>query len=78
MEPIPPENASLGIFAKHGLPIVFPEPNSLQMKVKQDMFSDLKKWKAVKEVLDFEDEGTSIFRRKKEPVEATKARLHSG
>ena len=66
-----------GIFAKHGLPIVFPEPTHCK-EGKQDMFSDLKKWKAVKEVLDFEDEGTSIFRRKKEPVEATKARLHSG
>lgn len=42
------------------------------------MFSDLKKWKAVKDVLDFKDEGTSIFGRKKELVEATKARLYSG
>ena len=66
-----------GIFAKHGLPIVFPEPTHCK-EGKQDMFSDLKKWKAVKEVLDFEDEGTSIFGRKKEPVEATKARLYSG
>lgn len=66
-----------GIFAKKGLPIVFPEPTHCK-EGKQDMFSDLKKWKAVKEVLDFEDEGTSIFGRKKEPVEATKARLYSG
>lgn len=66
-----------GIFAKDGLPIVFPEPTHCK-EGKQDMFTDLKKWKAVKDVLDFEDEGTSIFGRKKEPVEATKARLHSG
>lgn len=66
-----------GIFAKKGLPIVFPEPTHCK-EGKQDMFSNLKKWKAVKDVLDFEDEGTSIFGRKKEPVEATKARLYSG
>lgn len=66
-----------GIFAKQGLPIVFPEPTHCK-EGKQDMFSDLKKWKAVKDVLDFKDEGTSIFGRKKELVEATKARLYSG
>lgn len=66
-----------GIFAKQGLPIVFPESTHCK-EGKQDMFSDLKKWKAVKDVLDFKDEGTSIFGRKKEPVEATKARLYSG
>lgn len=66
-----------GIFAKKGLPIAFPEPTHCK-EGKRDMFSDLKKWKAVKDVLDFEDEGTSIFGRKKEPVEATKARLYSG
>lgn len=66
-----------GIFAKQGLPIVFPEPTHCK-EGKQDMFSDLKKWKAVKDVLDFKDEGTSIFGRKKKPVEATKARLYSG
>lgn len=66
-----------GVFAKQGLPIVFPEPTHCK-EGKQDMFSDLKKWKAVKDVLDFKDEGTSIFGRKKELVEATKARLYSG
>lgn len=66
-----------GIFAKQGLPIVFPEPTHCK-EGKQDVFSDLKKWKAVKDVLDFKDEGTSIFGRKKELVEATKARLYSG
>lgn len=66
-----------GIFAKQGLPIVFPEPTHCK-EGKQDMFGSLLKWKPVKDVLDFEDEGTSIFGRKKEPVEATKARLYSG
>lgn len=66
-----------GIFAKDDLPIIFPDPTHCK-DGRRDMFSDLKKWKAVKDVLDFKDEGTSIFGRKKEPVEATKARLYSG
>lgn len=66
-----------GIFAKEGLPIAFPEATHCK-EGKEDMFSSLLKWKAVKDVLDFEDEGTSIFGRKKDPVEATKARLYSG
>lgn len=66
-----------GIFAKGNLPIVFPEPTHCK-EGKQDMFSDLKKWKAVKDVLDFSDEGSSIFGRKKELVEATKTRVYSG
>lgn len=66
-----------GQFAKKDMPIVWPEQtHSKDGSV--TLFSSLKKWKAVKEVLDFEDEGTSIFGRKKEPVEATKARLYSG
>lgn len=66
-----------GIFAKGNLPIVFPEPTHCK-EGKQDMFSDMKKWKAVKDVLDFSDEGSSIFGRKKELVEATKTRVYSG
>lgn len=66
-----------GIFAKKGLPIVFPEPTHCKCG-RQDMFTRLEKWRPVKEVLDFSDEGTSIFGRKKEPVEATKTRLYSG
>lgn len=66
-----------GIFAKKGLPIVFPEPTHCK-EGREDMFTRLEKWRPVKEVLDFSDEGTSIFGRKKEPVEATKARLYSG
>lgn len=66
-----------GIFAKENMPIVFPEPTHCK-EGKQDIFTSLKKWKSVKDVLDFEDEGASIFGRKKELVEATKARLYSG
>lgn len=66
-----------GIFAKAGLPIVFPEPTHCK-EGKTDMFSDLKKWKAVKDVLDFEDEGTSIFTRKKPLSEKTLERIYAG
>lgn len=66
-----------GIFAKNGLPIVFPEPTHCK-EGREDMFTRLEKWRPVKETLDFSDEGTSIFGRKKEPVEATKTRLYSG
>lgn len=66
-----------GQFAKKDMPIVWPEQTHCK-DGSVTLFRELKKWKAVKEVLDFEDEGTSIFGRKKEPVEATKARLYSG
>lgn len=66
-----------GIFAKTGLPIVFPEPTHCK-DGKTDMFSALKKWKAVKDVLDFEDEGTSIFTRKKPLSEKTLERIYAG
>lgn len=66
-----------GIFAKIGLPIVFPEPTHCK-DGKTDMFSDFKKWRAVKGVLDFEDEGTSIFTRKKPLSEKTLERIYAG
>lgn len=43
-----------GIFAKRGLPIVFPEPTHCK-DGKSDMFGKLEKWKPVKDVLDFTD-----------------------
>ena len=68
-----------GIFAKDGLPIVFPEPTHTKEPQKGGLFkSVLKKWKAVKEVLDFSDEGESIFGRKKDLVEASLDRILSG
>lgn len=66
-----------GIFAKDGLPIVFPESTHCK-EGKQDMFSSLAKWKPVKDVLDFEDEGTSIFTRKKPLSEKTLERIYEG
>lgn len=66
-----------GIFAKRGLPIVFPEPTHCK-DGKTDMFGQLKKWKPVKEVLDFSDEGESIFCRKKPLAEKTLERIYAG
>ena len=66
-----------GIFAKRGLPIVFPEPTHCK-DGKNDMFGKLEKWKPVKEVLDFSDEGDSIFCRKKPLAEKTLERIYAG
>lgn len=65
-----------GIFAKKGLPIVFPEPTHCKGG-RLDMFSKLEKWKPVKEVLDFSDEGASIFR-EKPLAEKTLERIYAG
>lgn len=64
------------IFAKKGLPIVFPEPTHCKGG-RQDMFSKLEKWRPVKEVLDFSDEGTTIFR-EKSLAEKTLERIYAG
>lgn len=66
-----------GIFAKRGLPIAFPEPTHCK-DGKSDMFGRLDKWKPVKEVLDFSDEGESIFCRKKPLAEKTLERIYAG
>ena len=65
-----------GIFAKAGLPIVFPEPTHCK-DGSTTLFGDLKKWKPVKDVLDFEDEGNTIFR-KKPLSEKTLERIYAG
>lgn len=66
-----------GVFAKRGLPIVFPEPTHSKTGTK-GLFGNLKKWKPVREVLDFTDEGESIFGRKKPLVDATLERIYAG
>lgn len=62
-----------GCFAKKGLPIVFPKST-----YSKDSKNGLKKWKAVREVLDLEDEGESIFTREKPLVEKTLERIYAG
>lgn len=64
------------LFAKHDLPIVFPTPTHCKGG-STGLFS-FKKWKPVKDVLDFTDEGESIFNRKKPLVEATLERIYAG
>ena len=66
-----------GIFAKDGLPISFPEPTHAK-KPEIGLFGSLKKWKPVKEVLDFSDEGRSIFNREKPLSEKTLERIFAG
>lgn len=61
-----------GIFAKYGLPIVFPKQTHSRHG------ESLKKWKPVREVLDFADEGKSIFDRKKPLAEKTLERIYAG
>jgi DNA (cytosine-5)-methyltransferase 1 len=70
-------NRLFGCFAKHGLPIVWPEATHSK-KGSVGMFTHLQKWKAVKEVLNFEDEGESIFCRKKPLSDKTLERIYSG
>lgn len=66
-------------FAKGKLPIAWPEQTHTKEPVKGGLFGEvLKKWKPVKEVLDFAVEGKSIFNRKKPLVENTLKRIYAG
>lgn len=71
-------NRLFGCFAKRGLPIVWPEPTHAKKPADGGLFGSLQKWKAVKDVLDFEDEGESIFTRKKPLSENTLERIYAG
>lgn len=65
-----------GIFAKGNLPIVFPEPTHSRSG-SHTLFGDTSAWKPVREVLDLEDIGRSIFRDK--PLcENTLTRIYTG
>lgn len=66
-----------GIFAKYGLPIVFPKQTHSK-NGERTLFGSLEKWKPVREVLDFDDEGKSIFDRKKPLAEKTLERIYAG
>jgi len=66
-----------GIFAKRGLPIVFPEQTHSKTG-EAGLFGSLKRWKPVRDVLDFEDEGKSIFTREKPLSERTLERIYAG
>lgn len=71
-----------GQFALHGLPIVFPKATHAKCPVKYEhsLFptDNMQPWKPVREVLDLNDEGESIFGRKKPLVEKTLERIYAG
>ena len=67
-----------GIFARHGLPIAFPVPTHCKGGTSTNLFHNLSQWKPVREVLDFSNEGESIFGRKKPLSENTLARIYAG
>ncbi len=66
-----------GIFARKGLPIVFPKPTHHKTG-DATLFGSLRKWRPVREVLDLEDEGKSIFDRKKPLSDKTLERIYAG
>ncbi|MBQ9637444.1 MAG: DNA cytosine methyltransferase [Prevotella sp.] len=76
-----------GQFARRGLPIAFPTATHAKSPVcsdaiaaEKELFTEAKMeaWKPVREVLDLEDEGESIFLRKKPLVEKTLERIYAG
>ena len=67
-----------GQFARYGLPIVFPVQTYAKNGDEGGMFHQYKKWKAVREVLDLNEEGTSIFAKKKPLCEKTLERIYAG
>lgn len=71
-------NRLFGCFAKPGLPIVWPEPTHSKQPEKTSIVRPLKKWEPVKKALDFNDEGNSVFNRKKPLSTKTMQRLFMG
>ena len=67
-----------GQFARIGFPIAFPVPTYAKNGDEGGLFSCYHKWKPVREVLDFTDEGESIFGRKKPLCEKTLERIYAG
>lgn len=72
-----------GQFARKGLPIAFPAQTHAKSPVCCDSVATLfpsqyQPWKPVREVLDLQDEGSSIFNRKKPLCEKTLERIYAG
>ena len=67
-----------GQFARKGLPIAFPRQTYAKNGDEGGMFRIYKKWKPVRDVLDLEDEGESIFAKKKPLCEKTLERIYAG
>lgn len=67
-----------GQFVRESLPVAWPNQTHSKRGSKGEIFEIYKKWKPVKEVLDLNDEGESIFGRKKPLCEATLERIFAG
>ena len=68
-----------GIFSKLNERIVWPEPTHCKGGRAADMFHPaLKPWEAVRDVLELDNEGQSIFGRKKPLTERTLERIYDG
>jgi DNA (cytosine-5)-methyltransferase 1 len=71
-------NRLFGCFAKPWLHVCFPQPTHAKEPSKLSMYGDLQKWKPVKDVLNFSDEGESIFTRNKSLSDKTLERIYAG
>ena len=67
-----------GQFAKQGLPLKWPETTHSKSPDFGGLFGAKAKWKPVREVLNLDDEGRSIFTRKKPLSEKTLERIYAG
>ncbi|MBQ8713052.1 MAG: DNA cytosine methyltransferase [Prevotella sp.] len=74
-----------GLFARHGLPIAWPVQTHAKATVSDGAPSEntlfpnqYKPWNAVRRVLDLDDEGSSIFAKKKPLCEKTLERIYAG
>lgn len=67
-----------GQFARKGLPIAFPIQTFAKNGDEGGMFKMYSKWRAVRDVLDLDDDGTSIFTKKKPLCEKTLERIYAG
>ena len=67
-----------GLFARKGLPIAFPEQTFAKNGDDGGMFHQYRRWRAVREVLDLDDDGESIFVRRKPLCEKTLERIYAG
>lgn len=67
-----------GMFARKGLPIVFPSPTHADGSTKDLAGTGLKPWVTVKTVLELENTGKSIFDRKKYLCDKTLKRILAG
>lgn len=67
-----------GQFCRESETIYWPEQTHAENPQNNLFGKQLKKWRAVKEVLDFSDEGESMFDRKKPLVDATWERTYAG